>query len=355
VSRLACATACTAVFAAQAGAGVAASYGEASLTVVNSAFRLQTDDARAMTSRDLVGASFEIVDHGRPSRLRIDAVAPAAERRDVLLHILSRLDARTGTAQPYCAPDAQGRRAAIAVAGRWDRGRFVKDAGAWFLACTSGARGKCLLWGYDPWRKGPHGEDLAPYYAACIRMVRADYAGRGATHTRDGTLIEVWDAAGIRHLAGLRPLGSGSKPAGPRPAPSALLRPGSPPCSRADSFYPRLRGCLAAATRLRPPGAARSCSTGRADAVSVLWARWLGEGDLHQPSVGRRCPQGPESTRLGPSDRPLSAPERIRALNDWMTPEADIGSRSQSGHRRMVAFRRKPNREQRDGVRYLTG
>jgi hypothetical protein len=99
---------------------------------------------------------------------------------------------------PLCDPDAYGRQAGFPIAGRWDeRGRFVKDPKALFIACTSGAQGKCLMWGYDPWGRGPHGEDLAPYYEACTHLVRADYAG-GAAHTRNGTLIEVWDDLGIQ-------------------------------------------------------------------------------------------------------------------------------------------------------------
>jgi hypothetical protein len=33
---------------------------------------------------------------------------------------------------------------------------------------------------------------------ACFRMMPADYCGNGNPHTRDGTLIEIWDREGIQ-------------------------------------------------------------------------------------------------------------------------------------------------------------
>jgi hypothetical protein len=56
--------------------------------------------------------------------------------------------------------------------------------------------------GYDPWRPGPNGEDLAAYYQACEHMVRADYAGDGVAHTRNGIAILIWDTARIRPAVG---------------------------------------------------------------------------------------------------------------------------------------------------------
>ena len=64
--------------------------------------------------------------------------------------------------------------------------------------CSSGAHVKCARFGYKPWGRGPKGEDLAPYHAACVHMVRADYCGTGTPHTRDGTMIQIYDHIGIR-------------------------------------------------------------------------------------------------------------------------------------------------------------
>ena len=144
------------------------------------------------------GATFQTTFDGAPVTLRIDAVTPSAERPSVLLHNFSAKDPITGAWTPICEADVKGRQAGFPVAGRFDAtGRFVKDPTMWFPVCTSGAQGKCILWGYDPWGRGPHGEDLAPYYEACMHMVRADYDGRGVAHTRNGTQIDVFDNIGI--------------------------------------------------------------------------------------------------------------------------------------------------------------
>lgn len=181
------------------GADAGATPPEPSLAVRHAAFEITTSTGATLRSADLVGASFDITgDGGGVQALRIDAVAPAAERAAVLLHSFS-IKTKEGAWAAMCQPDVQGRQAGFPIAGRWGPdGRFIKDATAWFPACTSGAQGKCILWGYDPWGKGPNGEDLAPYYEACIHMVRADYDGRGAPNTRNGTSIDVWDKAGVQ-------------------------------------------------------------------------------------------------------------------------------------------------------------
>jgi hypothetical protein len=170
------------------------------LTVAGNQFHLSMADGRQLASRDLVGAIFD-VDDGRGGILsvRIDAVEQSSERPDLLLHRFSVEDKGSGAWRPLCDADAHGRRAGFPVAGRW-RGtqHYLRAKAGWFLTCTSGAQGKCILWGYDPERRGPRGEDLAPYYQACTHMVRADYDGSGAAHTRNGTPIEMWDDAGIQ-------------------------------------------------------------------------------------------------------------------------------------------------------------
>jgi hypothetical protein len=81
--------------------------------------------------------------------------------------------------------------AAIPLRGQWD------DRAGWSpqgitLACVSGAIGKCVTWGYRPWAPG-----MRDFHQACIRMIRADYCGDGAGHTRDGTPIDIWDIHGF--------------------------------------------------------------------------------------------------------------------------------------------------------------
>ena len=38
---------------------------------------------------------------------------------------------------------------------------------------------------------------MAPYHAACVRMVRADYCGNGSPHTVPGVTIQMYDRAGV--------------------------------------------------------------------------------------------------------------------------------------------------------------
>ncbi len=170
---------------------------EATLRVVGEQFALSMPDGRTLTSRDLVGAELTTQDG---ATFRIDSVEPSREKATVLLHHLSLLDPTTRTWQSACDADAYGRSAGFPVAGRWDAdGRYVRDPSAWYLTCTSGSQGKCVLWGYDPWGKGPNGEDLQEFYQACQYAVRANYDGKGAAHTRNGTRIDVSDILGIEN------------------------------------------------------------------------------------------------------------------------------------------------------------
>lgn len=177
------------------GFSSAARAAPASLRVEGERFVLTMPDERRLGSAELVGAELTTQDG---ETFRIDAVEPSRERSDVLLHHFSHFDATTRTWRPACDADAYGRQAGFPVAGRWDaRGRYVRDPKAWFLTCTSGSQGKCVLWGYDPWRRGPRGEDLADYYRACQYTVRANYDGKGEAHTKNGTSVDVFDAIGI--------------------------------------------------------------------------------------------------------------------------------------------------------------
>lgn len=184
-----------AVFAVSAAPARA---GEGDLKVEGTTFVLTTGDKR-LTSRDLVGGELDMVIDGAPATVRIDAVVPSQEQPDVLLHSFSIKDPETGEFTPLCEPDAYGRSAGFPVEGAWNaKGEFVKDPKAWFLTCTSGSQGKCILWGYNPWKAGPKGEDLLPYYEACQHTVRADYDGRGQAFTKNGTSIDVFDDIGIQ-------------------------------------------------------------------------------------------------------------------------------------------------------------
>lgn len=56
-----------------------------------------------------------------------------------------------------------------------------------YLACTSGAVGKAVAWGYKPWQRA-QGD-----FEAAVRMVRADYCYDGTSWTTPGAPVEVRD------------------------------------------------------------------------------------------------------------------------------------------------------------------
>jgi hypothetical protein len=139
-------------------------------------------------------------DDGDIQHFRIESVIsdPRDRDGDVSLYGVSVLSPASKTWQPYCVPDADGRSAAIPIEGSWSAfGDFEPGAAGITFACTSGAIGKCIRFGYKPW-KNHRGISLQPYHAACVHMVRADYCGDGRPHTVDGTWIDMWDSLGIQ-------------------------------------------------------------------------------------------------------------------------------------------------------------
>jgi hypothetical protein len=111
--------------------------------------------------------------------------------------------------QPACGVDNDARQVAIPIAATWDdRGNRVESSTLFSFGCTTGVVAKCYRWGYRPWLTG-YG-DLAAVHWACTRMARADYCGNGTSHTRNGTVINLWDntpSPGPIESQGATPLG----------------------------------------------------------------------------------------------------------------------------------------------------
>src|SRR5262249_24928548 len=107
---------------------------------------------------------------------------------DVVLYDLAVRNRDTGAWQPYCLPDPNGLRAAIVLPGEH----------GFQITCTAGAIGKCVRFGYHPWKVAADGRSMREYHAACVRLVRADYCGDGTPHTENGTLIDVYDPVGVQ-------------------------------------------------------------------------------------------------------------------------------------------------------------
>jgi hypothetical protein len=109
------------------------------------------------------------------------------------------------------------------------------------LVCSSGAIAKCVRWGYPP--PEPGAEARRALHDACVRMVRADYGGTGETATRDGTLIQFCDRAGVHPCPDQGELEAAWAPDGA----TCVARPRIPEIvtlSQLAERYPRLRGHL---------------------------------------------------------------------------------------------------------------
>jgi hypothetical protein len=168
--------------------------------VDGTAFRIVRGD-RVLPQGELVGARLTVKDANgvrlvvRIDEERPDPVDPAEE---IHLYKLSIQDGQTGEWRNMCQPDPDGVAMSFPIQGTWTSdGRHLHDQ-SFSVTCTSGAIGKCVRFGYKPWKVGPNGEPLWDYHQACVRMVRADYCGDGTSWTRDGMPIDVYDRLGIQ-------------------------------------------------------------------------------------------------------------------------------------------------------------
>ncbi|MBS0420734.1 MAG: hypothetical protein JSR66_23695 [Proteobacteria bacterium] len=171
----------------------------AAVTVEGTDFVVRLASGREMRGADLKGATLTLAmtADGEPRRIRIDSVKtdPDDPDRETTLYHLFSIDEH-GVASELCEPDAQGERWGFPLRGQWDpEGQHVSDKG-YTLNCTASAQGKCVRFGYKPWKTLQDGTSLAPYHQACVRAVRADYCGGHGT-TRNGMLVDIYDSLGI--------------------------------------------------------------------------------------------------------------------------------------------------------------
>jgi hypothetical protein len=150
-------------------------------------------DSKLIGSR-LVGHD----ESGRSLAYRIDTIVAYRDSLVALtLYGFSTPDS-AGHWIPACQADRMGRRLGLALPGYFDlSGNYVPDS-SFTIACTGGAAGKCILFGYGPWVRAADGTSMRPTFESCMRMVRADYCGDGIPHTRNGTSIEMWDPKGVQ-------------------------------------------------------------------------------------------------------------------------------------------------------------
>jgi hypothetical protein len=114
-------------------------------------------DGTRVTGHALIGAV--IVGDG-PSRnrgaFRIEKIEndPDDPDGDILLYSFSEFDPKTEEWKPLCNPDQRGIAAGFPLAGSWDeQGTHLHDDN-FSITCTSGAIGKCVRYGYKPWKAG---------------------------------------------------------------------------------------------------------------------------------------------------------------------------------------------------------
>lgn len=175
-----------------------------SVKVIGTAFRVTLASGRTLEGRDLAGATISValVGKSRPLRVRLAKIIPdpSDPQGDVLLYDM-RIAGPSGRASvPLCEHEVDGGHWAFPLRGQWDKdGQRISDTG-FTLTCAADAQGKCVRFGYKPWKTGPGGVSLAAYHQACIRMVRADYCGNAGT-TRAGMLIDYYDRLGIQRRA----------------------------------------------------------------------------------------------------------------------------------------------------------
>jgi hypothetical protein len=183
-----------------AGDAVAPSATSPRIEVVGTTLRVHLPDGSIREGAALVGATLVVAVGGETLRVRIASVERDARdpRGKVLLYDFRRVTADGVT--PLCTADPDGRMLGMPLAGRSDPSGHLSrdDSGGFELVCTSGAQGKCVRFGYGPWRQARDGRPMLDWFNACVRMLRADYCGDGRAFTRDGTLIDLYDRIGIQ-------------------------------------------------------------------------------------------------------------------------------------------------------------
>ncbi|MBD3886811.1 hypothetical protein IFO70_34810 [Phormidium tenue FACHB-886] len=98
-----------------------------------------------------------------------------------------------------CQPNTHHVSKAVVLQGAWDQtGDYQAQVDRVTFSCTNGAIGKCLRFGYKPWKTQNGQSHYGTIHQACMRLIRADYCGNGIGHTQDGTPINFYDRLGIQ-------------------------------------------------------------------------------------------------------------------------------------------------------------
>jgi hypothetical protein len=167
------------------------------IRAIGTELQITLPSGHVLAGKQLVGSVLSVQDpNGTDQLIRIDSIEADATDPDgdIQLHSLSVQDSANQSWSNFCAPGPDGNAKAFPLSGSWTGdGKHVVDDQAFSFICTGGAIGKCVRWGYKPWKRTSNGAALWDYHQACVRMVRADYGGDGTGHTRDDTPIDLFD------------------------------------------------------------------------------------------------------------------------------------------------------------------
>ena len=149
----------------------------------------------SVNGTDFVGATMSaLLSNGGTLAMRVDsASALTGDNADVLGYAVS-MQADDGW-HPACGTEPDGSPVlALVVPGTWNlaNGAWSDDGQAFSLACRHASVAKCVEFGYKSWL------GFSDHHHACVRMLRADYCGDGTPHTITGTLINLYDNAGVQ-------------------------------------------------------------------------------------------------------------------------------------------------------------
>ncbi len=174
--------------------------------LAGSNLHVKTAWGTVLSGAQLVGAELDFGiqegQQGKKTKVRINSVKPLKWGSDVLLYSLEIKD-ELSSWEPLCVDDNDQPTQAILIGDAWDpeTGDRItpKPSGVVTFACRDAALGKCVEWGYAPWRTVGN-TPLVDHHQTCTRASRADYCGDGSSHTANGTTIHVLDKLGIQGL-----------------------------------------------------------------------------------------------------------------------------------------------------------
>ena len=179
-------------------AGITPAFADLTVSVSRTEFNV-SEDGRPLAQDEIVGLELTVADEaGNTADFRIEGTRVDPTDLEIRLYDVSVRDKQTGEWRRFCQPGPDGVAMAFPLAGTWTSNGRHADQPTFILTCTAGAIGKCVRFGYKPWKRTPEGVSLWAYHEACTRMVRADYCGDGRSWTRDGTPIDLYDRLSIQ-------------------------------------------------------------------------------------------------------------------------------------------------------------